>query len=38
MSDDKSESNNGNRSFRDRIVHAIGGEPRDQEELLEIWH
>lgn len=36
MSDDKSESGGGNRSFMDRIVHAIGGEPRDQEELLEL--
>jgi len=36
MTDDKSESNNGQRSFMDRIVHAIGGEPRDQDELLEL--
>jgi len=27
---------NGNRSFFDRIVHAIGGEPRDLEEILEV--
>ncbi len=36
MSDDKTESNGGSRSFMDRIVHAMGGEPRDQEELLEL--
>jgi len=36
MNDDKSESGSSNRSFMDRIVHAIGGEPRDQEELLEL--
>ena len=24
------------RSLMDRIVHAIGGEPKDQEELLEL--
>lgn len=36
MSDDKTASSGGSRSFIDRIVHAIGGEPRDQEELLEL--
>ncbi len=36
MSDEKSESASGNRSFMDRIVHAMGGEPKDQDELLEV--
>jgi len=36
MSDDKTESSGDKRSFIDRIVHAMGGEPRDQEELLEL--
>jgi len=37
MNDDKSDTvPGGSRSFMDRIVHAIGGEPRDQEELLEL--
>lgn len=35
MSDDASESSSG-RSLMDRLVHAIGGEPRDQAELLEV--
>ncbi len=34
MSEDSSDINN--RSLMDRIVHALGGEPRDQEELLEL--
>jgi len=36
MSDDKSDTGASGRSFMDRIVHAIGGEPRDQDELLEL--
>jgi len=36
MSDDKTESSSDKRSFIDRIVHAMGGEPRDQQELLEL--
>lgn len=32
MNDDAAES--GSRSLMDRIVHAIGGEPKDQQELL----
>ena len=36
MSDDKIESSAANRSFMDRIVHAIGGAPKGQEELLEL--
>ncbi|MFT6878616.1 MAG: magnesium and cobalt transporter, partial [Granulosicoccus sp.] len=35
MTDDTQEGGNG-RSLMDRLVHAIGGEPRDREELLEI--
>jgi len=34
MSEEPSDVNN--RSLMDRIVHAFGGEPRDQEELLEL--
>lgn len=34
MSEESSDVNN--RSLMDRIVHALGGEPRDQEELLEL--
>lgn len=34
MTDDSQE--NGGRSLMDRLVHAIGGEPRDREELLEL--
>jgi len=29
------EGDSGNRSFMDRLAHAIGGEPRDQADLLE---
>jgi len=36
MSDDKPTASGGARNFIDRIVHAIGGEPRDQEELLDL--
>lgn len=36
MSDDKTESSSGSRSIMDRIAHAMSGEPRDQEELLEL--
>ncbi|MBX2881021.1 MAG: CBS domain-containing protein [Granulosicoccus sp.] len=35
MSDDSQEGN-GARSLMDRLVHAIGGEPRDRDELLEL--
>ena len=35
MSEDSSDSGGG-RSFMDRIVHAMGGEPRDRDELLEL--
>lgn len=35
MSDDTQE-NASNRSLMDRLVHAIGGEPRDRNELLEL--
>jgi magnesium and cobalt transporter len=35
MSDEASESGSG-RSLMDRIVHAMGGEPRDRNELLEL--
>lgn len=35
MTDDTQEGGSG-RSLMDRLVHAIGGEPRDREELLEI--
>lgn len=35
MSDDTQEGNNG-RSLMDRLVQAIGGEPRDRDELLEL--
>ncbi len=34
MSDENSDGSS--RSIMDRIVHAIGGEPRDQDELLEL--
>ncbi len=34
MSDDNGEGNS--RSLMDRIVHAIGGEPKDQAEMLEL--
>jgi len=34
MSEESTDVNN--RSLMDRIVHALGGEPRDQEELLEL--
>ncbi len=37
MTDDSTDSNgNHGRSLMDRIVHAIGGEPRDRDELLEL--
>lgn len=35
MTDDTQEGGTG-RSLMDRLVHAIGGEPRDREELLEL--
>ncbi len=35
MTDDTQDSAN-NRSLMDRLVHAIGGEPRDRDELLEL--
>lgn len=35
MTDDAQEAVSG-RSLMDRLVHAIGGEPRDREELLEL--
>lgn len=35
MSDDNQEANGG-RSLMERLVHAIGGEPRDREEMLEV--
>ncbi|MGQ7843842.1 HlyC/CorC family transporter [Granulosicoccus sp. 3-233] len=35
MSDDTQDGNSG-RSLMDRLVHAIGGEPRDRDELLEL--
>jgi len=35
MTDEKPDVSSG-RSFMDRIVHAMGGEPRDQQELLEL--
>lgn len=35
MSDDNQDGNSG-RSLMDRLVHAIGGEPRDRDELLEL--
>lgn len=35
MSDDTQDGGSG-RSLMDRLVHAIGGEPRDREELLEL--
>lgn len=35
MSDDTHDGAN-NRSLMDRLVHAIGGEPRDRDELLEL--
>lgn len=35
MNDETQEGNSG-RSLMDRLVHAIGGEPRDQAELLEL--
>ena len=34
MSDETQDQ--GARSLMDRLVHAIGGEPRDREELLEL--
>jgi len=33
MNDDAQDSSS--RSLMDRIVHAMGGEPRDRDELLE---
>ncbi len=35
MTDDSQDGNSG-RSLMDRLVHAIGGEPRDRNELLEL--
>ena len=35
MTDDSAEGGS-SRSLMDRLVHAMGGEPRDREELLEL--
>jgi len=37
MSDDQSESNQGLGRWLKRITHAMGAEPRDREELLELF-
>ncbi len=36
MNDDKTESGSSGRKFMERIAHAMGGGPRDQDELLEL--